>query len=206
MRPAVFIPTPLLAAAACAATAALGAAEPLDYNRDIRPILSDKCFKCHGPDAAAREAKLRLDVRAEALAERRSGAIPIVPGKPDLSEVVQRIESRFANERMSPADSNVTLVAAEITTLRRWIAEGAEHRPHWSFSTPKRTALPGIQNRKSDLENPAPHLTPCISQRARRPAHRSHSSDQVLGSVTAVRTSVRSVKKDFLQNSVIAAA
>ena len=154
MRPAVFILAPLLAAAACAATAALCAAEPLDYNRDIRPILSDKCFKCHGPDAAAREAKLRLDVRAEALAERRSGAIPIVPRKPELSEVVQRIESRFADERMPPADSNVTLAAAEITTLRRWIAEGAEYRPHWSFSRPEQTALPGIENPKFKIENP----------------------------------------------------
>ena len=154
MRPAVFIPAPLLAAAACAATAALCAAEPLDYNRDIRPILSEKCFKCHGPDAAAREGKLRLDVRADALAERRSGSIPIVPGKPDLSEVVQRIESRFADERMPPADSHVTLAAAEIATLRRWIAEGAEYRPHWSFSIPAQTALPGIQNPKFKIENP----------------------------------------------------
>ena len=182
------------------------AAGTLNVSRDIRPILSDNGFKCYGPGAAAREAQLRRDVRGEALAERCSGAISIGPGKPELSEVVQRIESRFADERMPSADSNVTLVAAEITTLRRWIAEGAEHRPHWSFSTPKRTALPGIQNRKSDLENPTSRLTPCMSQRARRPAHRSHSSDQVLGSVTAVRTSVRSVKKDFLQNSVIAAA
>jgi hypothetical protein len=158
VRPAVFISAPLLAVAgaACAATAALCAAEPLDYNRDIRPILSEKCFKCHGPDAAAREGKLRLDVRADALAERRSGSIPIVPGKPDLSEVVQRIESRFADERMPTADFNVTPAAAEITTLRR-------------------------------------------------PAHRSHGADKAFDSVTAVRTSGRSVKKDFLQNSVIAA-
>ncbi len=180
------------------------AAGTLNVSRDIRPILSDNGFKCHGPDAAAREAQLRLDVRADALAERRSGAIPIVPGKPELSEVVQRIEWRFADERMPPADSNVTLVAAEITTLRRWIAEGAEDRPHWLFSTPKRTALPEIQKRKSNLENPTSRLPPCMSQRARRPAHRSHRADQVLDSVTAVRTSGRSVKKDFLQNSVIA--
>jgi len=180
------------------------AAGTLNVSRDIRPILSDNGFKCHGPVAAAREAQLRLDVRADALAERRSGAIPIVPGKPELSEVVQRIEWRFADERMPPADSNVTLVAAEITTLRRWIAEGAEDRPHWLFSTPKRTALPEIQKRKSNLENPTSRLTPCMSQRARRPAHRSHRADQVLDSVTAVRTSGRSVKKDFLQNSVIA--
>ncbi len=180
------------------------AAGTLNVSRDIRPILSDNGFKCHGPVAAAREAQLRLDVRADALAERRSGAIPIVPGKPELSEVVQRIEWRFADERMPPADSNVTLVAAEITTLRRWIAEGAEDRPHWLFSTPKRTALPEIQKRKSNLENPTSRLTPCMSQRARRPAHRSHRADKAFDSVTAVRTSGRSVKKDFLQNSVIA--
>ena len=178
------------------------AAGTLNVSRDIRPILSDNGFKCYGPVAAAREAPLRRDVRGEALAERRSGAIPIGPGKPELSEVVQRIESRFADERRPSADSNVTLAAVEITT----IVEGTEDRPHWSFSTSKRTAPPGIRNRKSNLENPTSRLTPCMSQRARRPAHRSHRADQVLGSVTSVRTSARSVKKDFLQNSVIAAA
>ena len=142
------------------AFAAGGAAAPAavapHVSRDIRPMLSDNGFKCHGPDAAAREAQLRRDVRGEALAERRSGAIPIGPGKPELSEVVQRIESRFADERRPSADSNVTLAAVEITTLRR-------------------------------------------------PAHRSHRADKAFDSVTAVRTSGRSVKKDFLQHSVIAA-
>ena len=182
------------------------AAGTLNVSRDIRPILSDNGFKCYGPVAAAREAQLRLDVRADALAERRSGAIPIVPGKPELSEVVQRIESRFADERRPSADSNVTLAAVEITTLRRSIVEGTEDRPHWSFSTSKRTAPPGIRNRKSNLENPTSRLTPCMSQRARRPAHRSHRADQVLGSVTSVQTSARSVKKEVVQKSVIPAA
>jgi hypothetical protein len=194
-----------VSAFAAGGSAAPAAVAP-HVSRDIRPMLSDNGFKCHGPDAAAREAPLRRDVRGEALAERRSGAIPIGPGKPELSEVVQRIESRFADERMPSADSKVPLAAVEITTLRRSIVEGTEDRPHWSFSTSKRTAPPGIRNRKSNLENPASRLTPCISQRARRPAHRSHRADQVLGSVTSVRTSARSVKKDFLQNSVIAAA
>ena len=182
------------------------AAGTLNVSRDIRPILSDNGFKCYGPVAAAREAQLRRDVRGEALAERRSGAIPIGPGKPELSEVVQRIESRFADERRPSADSNVTLAAVEITTLRRSIVEGTEDRPHWSFSTSKRTAPPGIRKRKSNLENPTSRLTPCMSQRARRPAHRSHRADQVLGSVTSVRTSARSVKNEVVQKSVIPAA
>ncbi len=192
------------------AFAAGGAAAPaavaLDFNRDLRPMLSDKGFKCHGPAAAVHEARLRLHVRADALAARRSGAIPIGPGKPELSEVVQRIESRFADERMPSADFNVTPAAVEITTLRRSIAEGTEDRPHWSFSTSKRTAPPGIRKRKSNLENPTSRLTPCMSQRARRPAHRSHRADQVLGSVTSVRTSARSVKNEVVQKSVIPAA
>jgi len=132
------------------------AAVALNVSRDIRPIFSDDGFKGHGPDAAAREAKRRVELRAEALAERPSGAISILLVKPELSELFQKIDSRFADERMPPADFNVTPAAAEITTLRR-------------------------------------------------PAHRSHGADKAFDSVTAVRTSGRSVKKDFLQNSVIAA-
>ena len=127
-------------------TARLGAAESLDYNRDVRPILADKCFKCHGPDPRAREAKLRLDVRAEAIVARRDGAFAIVPGKPGESEVVWRIESKHDDERMPPADSNLTLSVAERTVLRRWIAEGAEYRPHWSLVAPVREPLPEVNN------------------------------------------------------------
>ena len=126
--------------------ARLGAAESLDYNRDIRPILSEKCFKCHGPDARAREAKLRLDVRAEAIAARRDGAFAIAPGKPGESEVVWRIESKHDDERMPPADSNLTLSVAERAVLRRWIAEGAEYRPHWSLVAPTSPPLPVVKN------------------------------------------------------------
>jgi len=142
VRPAVFIVASLFAPAGLAQPAA----SPLDYNRDVRPILSAKCFKCHGPDAHAREAKLRLDVRAEALAVRRSGATPIVPGQPGASEVVLRVESQFADEQMPPPDSNLTLTAAERATLRRWIAEGAEYRPHWSLIAPHAAALPAAKN------------------------------------------------------------
>ncbi len=142
MRPAVFIVASLFAPAGLAQPAA----SPLDYNRDVRPILSAKCFKCHGPDARAREAKLRLDVRAETLTARRSGAIPIVPGQPGESEVVQRIESKFADEQMPPPDSNLALTAEERAILRRWIAEGAEYRAHWSLIAPQAAPLPAVKN------------------------------------------------------------
>src|SRR4051812_28538087 len=117
----------------------------LEFNRDVRPILSDKCFKCHGPDSRAREAKLRLDLRSDATAEHGSGATPIVPGKPDESELVARINAKDADEQMPPPDSNITLLAAEKAVLRQWIAEGAEYQPHWSLLAPKAAALPAVR-------------------------------------------------------------
>ena len=132
---------------ALAAVARMVAADvpPLDYNRDVRPILSEKCFKCHGPDARARKARLRLDLRDNAIAEHASGATPIVPGKPGDSELVWRIESVDPDEQMPPPASNVTLSKPEIATLRRWIAEGAIYQPHWSFVPPAMAVLPPVQ-------------------------------------------------------------
>ncbi|WP_414665085.1 DUF1553 domain-containing protein [Horticoccus sp. 23ND18S-11] len=127
-----------------AAAPAIGAEPPIDYNRDVRPILSNTCFRCHGPDAGSRKAKLRLDVRAEAIAAHRSGLTPVVPGRPDQSEVVQRIESSDPEEMMPPPDSNLSLSARERAVLRRWIAEGAEYQPHWAFVAPKAAALPAV--------------------------------------------------------------
>ncbi len=111
-------------------------AAKLEYNRDVRPILSDKCFKCHGPDSAARKADRRLDVREAALTE-LDGVRAIVPGKPDVSELVLRAESSDPDEQMPPRKSNLRLSKDEIAVLRRWVAEGAEYQPHWSFVAPK---------------------------------------------------------------------
>ena len=113
------------------------AIEPLQYNRDIRPILSDRCFKCHGPDKASRKASLRLDVAEEAYAERKKkGKFAIVPGKPDSSLVCGKIFSTDPDEQMPPPESNLALSAAEKATIRRWIAEGAKYQPHWAFIPP----------------------------------------------------------------------
>lgn len=116
-------------------------AEAVDFQSEVRPILSDRCFTCHGPDAAAREADLRLDVRAGALAD-LGGYAAIVPGDVDASELVYRITTEHDADRMPPADSGLELDAREIDVLRRWIEQGAPYTPHWAFVPPERHAPP----------------------------------------------------------------
>ncbi len=120
------------------------AAEPLRYNRDIRPILSDQCFTCHGPDKAKRKGGLRLDVREQALAELKSGATAIVPGRPEKSALVARIRSHDSDEVMPPPKSKQTLSAQQQERLERWIAEGANYEEHWSFIAPTRPEVPRV--------------------------------------------------------------
>lgn len=123
--------------------AAADPADKIEYNRDIRPILSANCFSCHGPDSASRKADLRLDQRDTAVA-----MASIVVGKPDESELIRRIESKDAEELMPPAASHKKLTAAEKKLLRDWIAAGAEYQPHWSFIPPQRPQPPAVKNEK----------------------------------------------------------
>ena len=109
----------------------------MDYNEDVRPILSENCFYCHGPDANKRKAKLRLDVRDAALEKKA-----FVPGDAGASELIKRLASTDSDEVMPPPDSHRTLTAAQKEILKRWIAEGAEYKEHWAFVTPVRPALP----------------------------------------------------------------
>jgi len=120
----------------------VGAAEPpLDFSRDIRPILSENCFHCHGPDAADRKAKLRLDDR-ESATRTRNDFTPIAPGRPDESELVARVLSKDPDEQMPPPDSHRALTVEQIARLRRWIAEGAPYSAHWAYVPPIKLALP----------------------------------------------------------------
>jgi len=113
---------------------ALGsAAEPLVFNRDIRPILSDNCFACHGPDANKRKAGLRLDREDTATQPLDSGATAIVSGQPDQSELIRRITSADEDEVMPPPESGKTLSAAQIEHLRKWVAQGAAWQDHWAY-------------------------------------------------------------------------
>ena len=125
--------------AAPPATAA-AAERPIDFGRDIQPILARRCFACHGPDKA--EGGLRLNGREAALAELDSGAHAIVPGKPDESELLRRIASTDDDERMPPGD-NKPLSAEQVALVRQWIAQGAEWRGHWAFEPVGRAIAPG---------------------------------------------------------------
>lgn len=141
---------PVLLSGCCAALAAVAiglgqaaAAPPaqVEFNRDVRPILSDNCYACHGPDASHREADLRLDLRDEAL---DSGAI--VPGEPDESELIVRILSDDPDEQMPPPESKKTLTDQQKEILQRWVEQGAPYQRHWSYEPPVKPEIDGGQN------------------------------------------------------------
>src|SRR2546427_8349491 len=136
----------------CAANA-LAAAEPerVSFNRDMRPIMSDTCFRCHGPDKNARMAGLRLDIREEATRPTRSGRTPIVPGDPDKSEIIARIFASGAKV-MPPASAHKELTEKQKDTIRRWVAEGAVYEGHWAYQPAARPAVPAAD--PSRTENP----------------------------------------------------
>lgn len=118
----------------------LGAENEIEFNRDIRPLLSDNCYLCHGPDAEERKADLRLDVQADA---HKSA---IVPGSADRSEAIARILNPDQEEQMPPPDSGKSLSNDEVELLRQWIDEGAVYQEHWSFEPPKRPDAPETSN------------------------------------------------------------
>ena len=124
-----------------------GAEEKLSFNRDIRPILSDKCFFCHGPDREERQADLRLDVREGAVAVDNESAA-IIPGKPNESELITRILSNDEFTVMPPEESGKHLTDHEKKLLIRWIEEGAEYRDHWAYVKPTRPSVPAVENKK----------------------------------------------------------
>jgi len=124
--------------------------EKIDFNRDIRPILSDRCFPCHGPDEEAREAELRLDVADDQAGPfgDRDGSTPIRAGDLSGSELWNRIISEDSEEVMPPADSHVeALTEAQKELIKRWILEGAEYLDFWSFVPPQSQAVPQVRNR-----------------------------------------------------------
>jgi hypothetical protein len=116
-----------------------------DFNRDIRPILSRNCFACHGPDEHDRRGGLRLDDREAAITEVDSGARAIVPGRPDESELVARINETDPDTTMPPPESNHVLTAAQKQLLAKWIAAGAPYSPHWAYVPPHAHAPPATK-------------------------------------------------------------
>src|SRR2546422_7923616 len=128
------------------------AAGTVEFNRDIRPILSDKCYTCHGPDKANRKSKLRFDNEAGAMAD-LGGHFAIVPGDPGKSEMVRRVTAENKALRMPPVYSGVKLSDREIELIREWIAQGAVWEKHWSFIPPRRREPPPV-SRPQWVRNP----------------------------------------------------
>src|SRR5262249_28891831 len=131
-----------ISVAVFACAPAISAQQPIDFNREIRPILSNKCYACHGPDDGKREAGLRLDNAKIATSKLESGVVAIVPHKPGASELIRRIRSVDDDERMPPAKFGKPLSQAEIAALRKWIEQGARFATHWSYVKPVRTEPP----------------------------------------------------------------
>jgi mono/diheme cytochrome c family protein len=129
---------------ACAAYPA-SAETPITFNKHIRPILSDNCFKCHGADENTRKAGLRFDERDSALQAAKSGAIAIVPGKPDESELIQRIFTADENDLMPPPSTKKTLTTRQKELLRQWIRDGAQYEAHWAFVAPSQPEPPAVK-------------------------------------------------------------
>jgi hypothetical protein len=148
MSRSVITPFILLAAL----TAPVAAAGKLDFNRDIRPILSDNCFACHGFDAKKRKADLRLDTPEGAYAA-IDGVFPIKPGDPAASSILHRALSTDEDDVMPPPETNKKLTTAQIDLLKQWIAEGAEYQKHWSFEPPLKSPLPVVPNAKAPIRN-----------------------------------------------------
>ncbi|MFM9950951.1 MAG: PSD1 and planctomycete cytochrome C domain-containing protein [Saprospiraceae bacterium] len=133
----------------------------ISYNFHVRPILSDKCFACHGPDQNKLQAGLRLDLAKNAYAPlpENPGAFAIVPGKPDSSELLKRIASEDPEYQMPPPDSHLSLLTEhEIEIIRKWIEQGAEYEKHWAFIPPKKAALPKVKN-QDWVNNEIDHFT-----------------------------------------------
>ena len=136
----------MAAAPICFGAASGKPGSKIEFNRDIRALLSDNCFACHGPDENKRKAKLRLDVKDEAFKPAKSGDYAIVPGDLKKSQLVARITAKDEEEVMPPPKTGKKLTPQQIDLLKRWIAEGATWQTHWAYETPKRPALPPVKD------------------------------------------------------------
>ena len=117
-------------------------AQQVDFNRDVRPIISNRCLACHGPDDTKRQAGLRLDDHDVATKILESGHAAIVPGKVDASELIARITSVDESVRMPPSEFGKPLTATEIATLKRWVEQGGKYAQHWAYVKPVRANVP----------------------------------------------------------------
>jgi len=130
----------LLVASTCAA------AQPVEFNKDIRPILADACFHCHGPDPGTRKAGLRLDTEAGFFTAKKGEEPTIIKGKPEASSLYQRLLSTDEDEVMPPPDSHKEIKPAQVALIKAWIAQGAPWQPHWALIPPQKPTLPAVKD------------------------------------------------------------
>ena len=138
-----------LALAGTGVAAPKSSSKVIDFNRDIRPVLSDNCFKCHGPDEKERKAKLRLDRHEDALKAAKSGDFAIVPGDIKKSKLIERITATDEDDVMPPPKTKKQLSQQQKDLLTRWIAEGAKWQSHWAFEAPKRPTPPEVKDKRA---------------------------------------------------------
>lgn len=162
----------------------------IDFNRDVRPILSDNCFACHGPDKGKIKGELRLDDRNLALKGGESDGPAIVPGKPDESSILKRIVTKDEDDHMPPkASAKPPLTSKQVATLRQWIAEGAEYKGHWAFIPPVRPPVPDVKKFAAQVPQPTPIDSFILSRLAEEGLSPSTEADR--------RTLIRRVTLDL---------
>jgi len=149
---------PLRDWAAAAQPQGAGGHPRIDFNRDIRPIFSEHCYACHGPDEQKRKAGLRLDLPDAPFKELKSGNYAVVPGDPAKSALVQRVSSDDPDEVMPPPKYKKPLKPEQISNLKAWVLEGAKWKKHWSFIPPERPPLPVVKDRRWP-RNPIDYFT-----------------------------------------------
>jgi hypothetical protein len=115
--------------------------DKIDFSRDIRPILADTCYQCHGPDEQTRETDFRLDLQGDVLKDYGSGQL-VIPGKPSDSVLLQRLLTTNVEQRMPPVEADRQLSPEQIELIRKWIEQGAEWKQHWAFAPIKKSSLP----------------------------------------------------------------
>lgn len=144
---------------------------PIDFDRDVRPILAENCYKCHGFDEKQRQANLRLDTRAGAYARLASGRAAIAPGSPHASVALERMLATGA-AHMPPASTGKNVTAAQIALIRRWIAQGGRYSEHWAFVPPKRPTLPAVKAQPGRITRSTASSLPGRSRQAFSPRPR----------------------------------
>ncbi len=166
----------LLLLAASALVTPLHAEDKANFNRDVRPIFSDTCFQCHGPDESKRKAGLRLDTRETAVKPAESGDIAIVPGHPEQSELVKRLTAKDPDEVMPPAKLHKTIKPEQIEAIKKWIAQGAEYQGHWAFIKPERLPVPPVADKTAVVRNPVDNFI--LARLAREGLHQAPEADR----------------------------